>query len=53
MVKWVEGDTVFANKDYTHPNRRGGEKIAKLLYGRLMEQYGWYNEMKIISERLD
>ncbi len=39
MVKWVQGDTVLANKDYTHPNFRGAKKIADLLYQQLMSDY--------------
>lgn len=39
MVNWVQGDTVYANKDYTHPNFRGASKIAKLFYNHIMDQY--------------
>lgn len=42
MVKWVEGDTILANKDYTHPNARGAKKIADLLYGYLLAEYKAY-----------
>ncbi|MCW3101997.1 MAG: hypothetical protein JWO09_437 [Bacteroidetes bacterium] len=44
MVKWVEGDTVLANKDYTHFNFRGAHKVGKLLYTKLMSEYGDYNK---------
>lgn len=44
MVKWVEGDTAFACKDYTHFNYRGAHKIGKLLYTQLMNEYVAYNE---------
>lgn len=37
MVKWVEGDTVYANKDYTHLNFRGAKRVANLFYERLLE----------------
>ena len=39
MIKWVEGDTSFANRDYTHVNFRGGKKIAGLLFNTLMNAY--------------
>ncbi|RFS23830.1 hypothetical protein DVR12_08025 [Chitinophaga silvatica] len=39
MVKWVEGDTVMANKDYTHFNRTGAAKVGALLYKALMNEY--------------
>ena len=42
MVRWVEGDTVYANKDYTHPNFRGAKRIADMLYGHLMTEYNAY-----------
>ncbi len=42
MVKWVQGDTVLANKDYTHPNFRGAKRIADLLYQQLMGDYKEY-----------
>jgi hypothetical protein len=44
MVKWVEGDTAFANKDYTHFNYKGAHKIGKLLFSKLMNEYNDYNE---------
>lgn len=44
MVKWVEGDTALANKDYTHFNFRGAHKVGKLLYNKLMSEYSDYNK---------
>ncbi|HEX8515589.1 MAG TPA: hypothetical protein VF868_05270 [Bacteroidia bacterium] len=44
MVKWVEGDTVLANKDYTHFNFRGSHKVGKLLYTKLMSEYRDFNK---------
>jgi lysophospholipase L1-like esterase len=32
MKRWVEGDTCFAYKDYTHLNEKGNKKMAQLLY---------------------
>ncbi|MCC7232821.1 MAG: hypothetical protein IT242_07755 [Bacteroidia bacterium] len=46
MVRWVEGDTVFANKDYTHPNAKGAKKIADMFYAKLMEQYALYRKFQ-------
>lgn len=39
MLKWVEGDTVLANKDYTHLNHRGAGKIAAMLYQHLIKEF--------------
>lgn len=44
MVKWVEGDTVLANKDYTHFNLKGAHKVGKLLFNKLMSEYNDYNK---------
>lgn len=46
MVKWVQGDTVLANKDYTHPNSKGAKKIADLLYKHLIIEYKEYVKKK-------
>ena len=37
MVNWVEGDTVLANKDYTHLNFKGANKVAHMLYNELIK----------------
>ena len=42
MVKWVEADTALANKDYTHFNYRGAEKIGHLLYDWMTENLHHY-----------
>ncbi len=48
MVKWVQGDTVLANKDYTHPNFRGAKKIAGMLYQYLITDYkGYVKKQKV------
>ncbi|HTC00243.1 MAG TPA: hypothetical protein VK705_06135 [Ferruginibacter sp.] len=39
LVNWVEGDTTYANKDYTHVNSRGGKRIANYLYNAIMNDY--------------
>jgi len=50
MVKWVQGDTVYANRDYTHFNFRGAPKVGKLLYTKLMSEYADYNKKIKINE---
>lgn len=47
MVKWVQGDTVLANKDYTHFNYRGARKVATMLYKHLTQKYDEYNKKKV------
>ena len=42
MVKWVEGDTVYANKDYTHFNLAGAHKVGKMLFEKLVLEYRNY-----------
>ncbi len=42
MVKWVEADTALANKDYTHFNYRGAEKIGHLIYDWMIENLQHY-----------
>ncbi|MGB3946957.1 MAG: hypothetical protein WBM13_03165 [Bacteroidia bacterium] len=44
MVKWVQGDTVLANKDYTHFNFKGAHKAGKMLFTKLMDEYKAYNK---------
>ncbi|WP_052732747.1 SGNH/GDSL hydrolase family protein [Hymenobacter terrenus] len=39
MTSWVEASPPLANKDYTHVNSRGAQKIANLLYAYLMGEY--------------
>ncbi len=46
MVKWVEGDTALANKDYTHFNFKGAHKIGKLFYDKLISEYADYNKKR-------
>ena len=36
ITKWVEGDTVFAAKDYIHMNVKGAKKIGDLFFDKLM-----------------
>ncbi|MBA3971099.1 MAG: hypothetical protein H0X46_02975 [Bacteroidetes bacterium] len=46
MVKWVEGDTVLANRDYTHFNFKGAHKVGKLLFSKLLGEYNDYNKQQ-------
>lgn len=46
MVKWMEGDTVLANKDYAHFNFKGAHKVGKLLFSKLMSEYSDYNKIQ-------
>ena len=46
MVNWVEQEPALANKDYTHPNARGANKIATLLFRDLMREYRNYVHTK-------
>jgi hypothetical protein len=49
MVRWVEGDTVYANKDYTHFNFKGAHRIGKMLFDKLMHEHENYNVKKTTS----
>lgn len=44
LVNWVEGDTTYANKDYTHVNSRGGKRIAGYLYNAIMNDYNEFEK---------
>jgi hypothetical protein len=42
MVGWVEADTNLANKDYTHLNYRGANKVSRMLYNSLINGYNQF-----------
>lgn len=44
MIKWVNSNPALANKDYTHFNSRGAEKVAKLMWRWLADSYEKYKE---------
>jgi len=47
MVKWVTADTTLANKDYTHLNFRGANKVANMLYKAIDTDYKlWQQKQK-------
>lgn len=50
MVKWVQGDTVLANKDYTHFNFKGAHKAGKMLFEQLITEYNKYNKQQNHTE---
>ncbi len=50
MVKWVEEVPALANKDYTHFNFRGSEKIGALIYEQISQGYEQYKKMKGIKQ---
>lgn len=39
MVNWADSEPSMANKDYTHFNSRGAEKIAGLIYNQIIKGY--------------
>ena len=49
MVKWVEEVPALANKDYTHFNFRGSEKVGALIYEQINKGYEQYKKMKGIK----
>jgi hypothetical protein len=50
MVKWVEGDTAYANKDYTHFNFRGAHRIGKMLFEKLIGEYrNYYSKQNTVK----
>ena len=42
IVRWVNGDTVLARKDYTHPNNLGAQKFAEFIFNAIMKEYQEY-----------
>ena len=44
IVQWVNADTVLANRDYTHANRRGAKKFAELIFNAIMKEYKEYEK---------
>lgn len=46
MVKWVEEVPARANKDYTHFNYRGAQKISDLIYTQINNGYEQYKKLR-------
>ncbi len=50
MNKWVNGKENLAAPDYIHFSQKGANKIAKIFYQTLMEEYDMYKLKKTIPE---
>ena len=46
MALWAEEDPPLANKDYTHFNYKGAQKVAGLLYDQIQTGYAQYKRMR-------
>lgn len=46
MVRWVEDEPALANKDYTHFNTKGSQKIAQFIFDELKKEYELFKENK-------
>lgn len=42
MVQWVDSIQPLANKDYTHVNHLGAQKIGNMLYNNIINEYRIY-----------
>lgn len=51
MVRMAEAQPAEAGKDYTHINRRGGKRVAGILYRTLIHGYEQYEKQKGEYER--
>lgn len=50
MVKWVDEEPAMANKDYTHFNTRGSQKVAQFIYDELKSEYELFKKDKKQSQ---
>ncbi|MFN3757332.1 MAG: hypothetical protein ACK4RM_10280, partial [Flavobacterium sp.] len=46
MKKWVESEPALANKDYTHFNYKGAQKVAAMIDEYLENGYKKYKELR-------
>ncbi|MEH0157746.1 hypothetical protein V6R21_26895 [Limibacter armeniacum] len=46
IIKWVDREPAWANKDYTHFTRRGANHVGDMLYNELMREYAKYKKRK-------
>ncbi|HLG03499.1 MAG TPA: hypothetical protein VI731_07875 [Bacteroidia bacterium] len=37
--RWANGDTLYANKDYTHFNHRGAKRVGQMLFYEIYREY--------------
>ncbi len=44
IVNWVEGDSTFAYRDYTHLNSNGAKKIATIFFSKLIASKSYYSK---------
>jgi lysophospholipase L1-like esterase len=49
MVRWVEDEPALGNKDYTHFNTKGSQKIARFIFDELKKEYTQFKKNKSIS----
>ena len=50
ITNWVEGDTVLANKDYTHVNSKGAKRVGDLFFNKLMLSKAYYQRTKLTKK---
>ena len=50
ITNWVEGDTVMANKDYTHVNSRGAKRLGDLFFNKLVLSKAYYQRTKLTKK---
>lgn len=48
MVRWVEDEPALGNKDYTHFNTKGSQKIARFIFDELKKEYAQFRKNKPI-----
>ncbi len=51
MVKWVDEEPTLANKDYTHFNTKGSQKVAQFIYDELKNEYESFKKGKQLSKQ--
>src|SRR5690606_10078631 len=49
MVKWVEEEPALGNKDYTHFNTKGSQKIAQFIFDELKKEYELFKQNKSVK----
>lgn len=50
MVRWVEDEPALGNKDYTHFNTKGSQKIARFIFDELKKEYESFKKDKQSSK---
>src|SRR5690554_2983108 len=49
MVRWVEDEPALGNKDYTHFNTKGSQKIARFIFDELKKEYEHFKRNKPVK----